>query len=228
MRTDHRETIMIVRRIAVATCAAIAMLLSSAVAIARDQIDHPAILVATPELRDQLFGASVLVVTPIGSGQHIGFIINRPTPVKLSDMFPDHTPSKKVSEPIFLGGPESRSALFAVVQRQGRGSGGKLKLASNLYLEVEREKVDGVIENEYKQARFFAGLVVWKPGELEAEIEREYWYVQDADAALVLRKSTTGMWEELVKRIRQNKNLITTSIQRPRLASIQAGGYAPE
>jgi hypothetical protein len=33
--------------------------------------------------------------------------------------------------------------------------------------------------------------------------------VQDADADLALRKSTTGMWEELVKRIERNKNAIT-------------------
>ncbi len=219
---------MIVRRIAVAACAALAALLSCASAIARDPIDQPVILVATPALRDQLYGASVLIVTPVGGGQHIGFIINRPTPVKLSDMFPEHAPSKKVSEPIFLGGPESRGALFAVVQRQGRGSGGKFKLASDLYLEVERERVDGVIEKEHQQARFFAGVVVWQRGELDAEIERDYWYVQEADAALVLRKSTSGMWEELVKRGRQNKNLITTAIQPPRLASVRAGGYTPE
>lgn len=211
-----------VRRIAVAACAALAALLCSTAAIARYPIDQPAILVATPALRDRLYGASVLIVTPIGGGQHIGFIINRPTPVKLSDMFPDHAPSKKVSEPIFLGGPESRSALFAVVQRQGRGGGGKLKLASDLYLEVERDRVDGVIEKEYQQARFFAGVVVWQPGELDAEIERDYWYVQAADAALVLRKSTSGMWEELVKRGRQNKNLITTAIEPPRLAGAAA------
>jgi len=209
---------MIARRIAVAACAALAMLLSSVAAVARDAIDQPAILVATPALRDQLYGASVLIVTPVGGGQHIGFILNRPTPVKLSDMFPDHAPSKKVGEPIFLGGPESRSALFAVVQRQGRGAGAKLKLASDLYLEIERDRVDGVIEKEHQQARFFAGVVVWQRGELEAELEREYWYVQEADAALVLRKSTTGMWEELVKRARQNKNLITTAIEPVRVA----------
>jgi len=202
---------MTTRRVAVAAYVALASFLLIGSAIAKDRIDQPVILVATPELRDQLYSASVLIVTPIGNGQHIGFIINHPTPVKLSEMFPDHAPSRKVTEPIFLGGPENVEALFALVQRPGRASTGRIALASNLYLEVEREKVDGVIENEHGKARFFAGVVVWRPGELAAEIQNDYWYVQAADADLVLRKSTTGMWEELVKRIKRNKNAITAS-----------------
>ena len=200
---------MTIRRIAAAACVAMASCLLSAFAVAKEQIDESVILVATPELRDRLYGASVLIATPIGRGQHIGFILNQPTRSKLSDVFPDHEPSKKVTEPIFLGGPENTGALFALVQRQGRANSGRLALASNLYLEVERDKVDGVIENEYGKARFFAGVVVWQPGELAAEIKHNFWYVQDADADLVLRKSTRGMWEELIKRIERNKNAIT-------------------
>jgi putative AlgH/UPF0301 family transcriptional regulator len=71
--------------------------------------------------------------------------------------------------------------------------------------------VDGVIENEYSNARFFVGVVVWRPGELATEIRNEYWYVQETDVDLVLRKSTHDMWEELIKRIRKNKNTITAS-----------------
>jgi putative transcriptional regulator len=209
-------------RLAVATMLALAAVLWQGDATARDRIDEPVILVATPALRDRLYGASVLIVTPVSNGQHIGFILNRPTPVKLSEMFPDHAPSKRVTEPIYLGGPESQQSLFAVVQRQDRAEG-KLKLAADLYLEMERDKVDGVIEKEYSNARFFAGVVVWRRGELSAEIRNDFWYVQDANAELVLRKSTSGMWEELVKRARQNKNLITTSNTLPAFAyAVQA------
>jgi hypothetical protein len=65
---------------------------------------------------------------------------NHPTPVILSEMFPDHAPSRKVTDPIFLGGPENREALFALVQRQGHADTGRIALASNLYLEIERKK----------------------------------------------------------------------------------------
>ena len=47
-------------------------------------------------------------------------------------------------------------------------------------------------------ARFVAGLVVWRRGELRQEIERGAWYVLPPDAHLALRKPSEGLWEELV------------------------------
>jgi putative AlgH/UPF0301 family transcriptional regulator len=58
--------------------------------------------------------------------------------------------------------------------------------------------VDTVIENDASHARFVAGLVAWRTGELQDEIKRGAWFVLDADPALVLRKPE-GLWEELVK-----------------------------
>lgn len=188
---------------------ALTLFLLGGFADARDQLDEPVMLVATPELKGQFYGSSILIVTPIGNRQHIGFIINRPTPVKLSEMFPQHEPSKKVLQPIYLGGPVNVEILFALVKRNGHADSSGIKLASDLYLEIERERVDGVIEKEPDHARFFAGVVIWQPGELEAEVRNDYWYVQDADVNVVLRKSTTGLWEELIKRIERNKNSIT-------------------
>jgi putative transcriptional regulator len=203
---------MIARHIAAFACLALASLLLTAngSANAADPLDEPVILVAQPDLRDQMFGSSILIVTPIGNKQHIGFIINRPTPLKLSEMFPDHAPSRKVTQPVYLGGPENVEALFALVHRQGRSDAGAMRLGADLYLEIERDKVDSVIENEPNEARFFAGVVVWRPGELESELDDGFWYVLDADADVVLRKSTSGLWEELIKRIERNKRFIKT------------------
>jgi len=90
-----------------------------------------------------------------------------------------------------------------------------MQLTPDLYLVLDRDLVDRVIEAEADHARFFAGMVLWRPGELRAEIERGFWYVLDADANLVLRKSMSGMWEELVKRSEQQKNMIRTRLDGP-------------
>ena len=167
---------------------------------AAEPSSEPVILVARPALRDRLYGATILVAKPVGNGQHLGFIVNRPTRMTLGRMFPDHEPSKKVTDPIYLGGPVNTGTLFALVQRQGSPASGAVELLPDLHIVVERDQVDGIIEAGAEHARFFAGLVLWKPGELRSEIERGFWYVHDADASVVLRKSTDGMWEELVKR----------------------------
>jgi len=182
---------------------AVLAIAGTAPARAVEPADEPVILVAKPALRDRLYRGTILIARPLRNGQHIGFIVNRPTPVKLGTLFPDHGPSQKVVEPIYLGGPVSIEVLFALVQRKDSPGKRAMQLTPDLYLVVDRDLVDHIIESEADHARFYAGVVLWARGELDAEIARGFWYVDDADVGLVLRKSTDGMWEELVKRLEQ-------------------------
>ena len=191
---------------------AVLAIAGTAPARAVEPADEPVILVAKPALRDRLYRGTILIARPLRSGQHIGFIVNRPTPVKLGTLFPDHGPSQKVVEPIYLGGPVSIEVLFALVQRKDSPGRRAMQLTPDLFLVVDRDLVDHVIESEADHARFYAGVVLWAPGELDAEIERGFWYVDDADVSLVLRKSTDGMWEELVKRLEQRSRGIRAAL----------------
>src|SRR5262245_65631975 len=195
--------------------AALAALLSSLPARAAEATDETVILVAKPALRDRLYGATILISKPLGNGQHIGLIVNKPTPMTLGRLFPGHGPSLKVSDPVYLGGPVSTEVIFALVQRADSPGNRSVQLTSDLYLVLDRELVDKVIEAEADHARFYAGMVLWRTGELRNELERGFWYVLDADANLVLKKSMTGMWEELVKRSEQQKNMIRTELEAP-------------
>lgn len=51
-----------------------------------------------------------------------------------------------------------------------------------LYATFEAEVVDNIIESDAQHARFVAGLVAWRPGELEAEIDLGAWLVLEPDA----------------------------------------------
>ena len=64
----------------------------SATARATD-LSQPVILVAKPQL-GEFYRATILIAKPIGNGQHVGFIINRPTEYTLGKLFPDHAPSQ--------------------------------------------------------------------------------------------------------------------------------------
>ena len=158
-------------------------------------LEKPLILVAKPDLRDPLYSSSVLVVAPLGAGQHVGFIVNRPTGWALD----------KVSEPVYLGGPVQPARIFALVQRRTTPGGNSFELAPGLYAAYEPHVVDRIIESEARQARFMAGLVAWRAGELKQELEAGAWYVLEPDAALLGRKSE-GLWEELVRRAQRIRN----------------------
>jgi putative transcriptional regulator len=163
--------------------------------------------VAKPELRDQLFGATVLVVAPIGGDQHVGFIVNRPTKTTLGDLFPEHGPSQKVVDPVYLGGPLNSGLIFALVQRLTNPGGNSFQIMPGLYAAFEAEVIDRIIETEPERARFVAGLVAWQSGELHSEIELGAWHVVDPEPSEVMRRSD-GLWEELVNRTKRVRNTI--------------------
>ena len=170
-------------------------------------LDEPLILVARPELADPVFGRSVLIVAPVGDGQHVGFIVNRPSNVTLGKVFPEHGPSQKVVDPIYVGGPIEPGVLFALVQRQASPGGHSAELAPGLYLAYESAVVDQIIESEPQHARFVAGMVVWQPGELQRELDAGAWLVLDPDPTLVMHKPD-GLWDELVLRWKQRRYAI--------------------
>lgn len=174
---------------------------------AAQSLDQPLILVARPGAAAEAVGPLVLVVAPLGDGQHMGFVVNRPTGVTLGKVFPDHGPSQKVVDPVYVGGPLNTELIFALVQRRDSPGGHSLELMPGLYAAYETAVVDSVIESDAQHARFVAGLVVWKPGELQNEVDLGAWLVLEADAAIVMRK-TDNLWDELVLRWQQRANSV--------------------
>jgi putative transcriptional regulator len=164
-----------------------------------DLYGAPVVLVANPEM-GEFYRNTVLFARPVGGGRHIGFIVNRPTQVTLASLFPGHAPSQKLTDPVFLGGPLHTDSVFAVVHRSEDPGGRSLQLAKDMFLVMDVETVDRVIEQNRNDARFYAGLVLWRAGELESELQRGFWYALDHDTGVVFRKQTEGLWEELVRR----------------------------
>ena len=157
-------------------------------------------LVATPALSDPVYRASVLIASPLADGRFLGFIVNKPTSVTLAQAFPEHVPSRKVADPIFLGGPDHANKLFALVQREQSPGKGSIRLLSDLFIVFAGDTVDQVIEQDPEHARFLFGVVLWQPGELDSEIKRGAWYVESPETDVMMRKETGKLWEELVRR----------------------------
>ena len=185
----------------------LAAVLPWAAPAAAADLSEGVILVAKRQLRDKMYGSTILVARPIGNDQHIGFIVNRPTKVTLGQLFPRHAPSQKVPDPVFVGGPISAESIFALVETRKHPGGRSVQLMPGMFAVFDGKIVDDVIEHEAGRARFVAGLVGWRAGELRDEVQRGAWFVLDADPQVVLRKPE-GLWEELVRRAEQRANSI--------------------
>jgi|SRR6267378_5083648 len=186
---------------------AMILALGAPLAAATD-LTQTVLLVAKRNLRDRLYGSSILIAKPIGDERHVGFIVNKPTNMTLGKLFPTHAPSQKVIDPVYLGGPMGPEVIFAIVKDAKSPGGRSLQLTAGVYLAYDSAVVDRIIETQPQQARFFAGMVLWAPSELDEEVRRGLWYVLDPNPELLLRKSTDGLWEELVGRSERRANTI--------------------
>jgi len=170
--------------------------------------EEPMLLVAKRQFEDPIYGSTIVLARPVQGGGHVGFIVNKPTKMSLSELFPGHEPSKKVADPLFLGGTVDMNLVFALVEEHGSRKDGSIRIAPDLFLAFETQAVDRIIESESDHARFFLGMVVWRPGQLDDELDRGLWYVDEPEAKLVLRRKTDGLWEELLLRLEARANTI--------------------
>ena len=103
----------------------------------------------------------------------------------------------------FFGGPFSTTALVAVVRGDASPGQGSLLMMSNLYLAINVNTIDKIIEERPSDARFYVGYVGWRPGELRREIDRGLWHVMNPDVNTIFRKDTDSLWEEMLRMSRQ-------------------------
>jgi putative transcriptional regulator len=164
------------------------------------------LLVAKPAFQDPIYGQTILIAKPIGQGRHVGFILNKPTEISLAEAFPDHGPSKAVRAPLYLGGPAGVDAVFALVASHDSPGRGSMQFSPDLFIVIEADTLNHVIEYRAERARFFVGAVEWQSGELDEELRRGAWYVLDPEPDLVLPQKTDGMWQQLVQRAELREN----------------------
>ena len=158
---------------------------------------EPMILVASATLDGSPFERTVVLVTPLADGGHIGFIINKPTGVKLEALFPDDTAAHAVKDAAYLGGPALVSVMFAVTRNAPERPDAAIPLMPGLFAVLEKDAIDHIIRTTPNEARYFLGAMVWKPGDLADQVSDSVWEVRPANADMVLRAKSPGLWDSL-------------------------------
>jgi len=160
-------------------------------------LSEPVILVATSALDGSPFAQTVVVAAPIPNGRHIGFIINKPTNLKLATLFPDDVAARRVDEPVYLGGPGLIQGVFAVTRNVPEGGGTVVPLMPGLFVVIDGAAVDRLIASTPNDARYFMGIMLWDEDELEEEVSNSAWDIRPADVDTVLRAKSNGLWNSL-------------------------------
>jgi len=163
-------------------------------------LSQAVILVASNRLAGSIYEQTVILAAPLPQGGHLGFIINRPTHVKLETLFPQQPSTRNVADPVYAGGPVLSNAVFAVTRKAPDNNGNNGNFFSpipGLVVVIDAATVDRIIETTPNDARYFVGLMFWAPDDLEDEIRNGAWEVRPADVDTVLRANSTGLWKSL-------------------------------
>ena len=155
------------------------------------------LIVAREELRDANFKDSVvLVMNNIGPGP-AGLIVNRPTRITVSSLFPDVESLAKLEDKLYFGGPvqvEGVSFLFRAVARPEKA----IQVLDGVYISTDEELLRKLLAREkpMEGLRIFIGYSGWGPGQLQNEIARGDWKLVPADASAIFENKSEHPWPE--------------------------------
>src|SRR5690348_7082762 len=166
--------------------------------------DQGTFLIARRSLSDAFFAKSaVLMVTVLPLKPEplvVGLIINKPTKVKLAELFPRAKELKKQDTTAYFGGPvdtQDRSAIF----RSPTAPAHAVHILGDVYVTFDPGLVEDLV-NKSKQPselRIFLGRSQWSQAQLEHEILIGAWYKHTGNADPIFTADPGRVWQELLE-----------------------------
>jgi putative transcriptional regulator len=153
------------------------------------------LIVARDDLPDSIFAHSiVLVMNNLGPGP-IGIVINRPTPIPVSQMFPDIEPLAQVRDKVYFGGPVDVESVWFLF-RAAAPPEHAIQACDGVYLSADRDLLLQLLGRNKPMdgLRIFLGHAGWAPGQLEAEIERHDWTSKRAEVDAIFSGKPEFPW----------------------------------
>jgi putative transcriptional regulator len=155
------------------------------------------LLVARAELADSNFKDSVvLVMNNIGPAP-AGVIINRPTRIAVSRLFPDLERLAQLDDKLYFGGPVE-TALVSFLFRADTPPEHATQVLDGIYFSANGELLRKLLGRDKPMdgLRIFIGHSGWAPGQLEAEIARGDWALAPAETDTIFDRKSQHPWPE--------------------------------
>ena len=152
-------------------------------------------LVARSDLPDPNFGDSrVLVMNDLGPAP-VGIIINRPTRVPVSSLFPNLKSLARLHDKLYFGGPVEADSVWFLF-RAAKQPKNAVPACDGVYLSASRDLLMKLLARNKPTdgLRVFLGHSGWAPGQLEAEIAHGDWKLEPADAKGLFSRKAEHPW----------------------------------
>ncbi len=156
-------------------------------------------LVASKTMQDPRFRETVILVTPHHRGEVVGVVVNKPTEITVSRLFPESELKDEHSRQLYFGGPLSGQSLLFLI-RSKKQPEASLRIFDDVFLSADSNVLEQVLRHPkpFAGLRVFSGYAGWKQGQLEAEVEKGYWLLREADTEILFNTAPGLMWQKLL------------------------------
>ena len=160
------------------------------------------LLVASRNLPDPFFQKSVVLMLPFKEGPLlVGLIINKPSKIKVRDLFPDSPELQKLDTMAYFGGPVDadvgmRSAIFRSKTPPSKAT----LVFGDVYVSFDPDAIAALAQNPQQAAtlRIFVGRAQWVPEQFEGEVAAGAWHSVRGGADSIFTTLPETLWQRLI------------------------------
>ncbi len=152
-------------------------------------------LLSEPTMADPNFARTVVLLVEHGEEGSVGFVMNRPLEIQLSDVSEDFV---GLDFPLFEGGPVQLETLHYV--HRIKNMPGAQELCPGVFWGGDFEFLKTLLPSTLSSdIRFYLGYSGWGPDQLKAEQETRAWLSAAASPEMVFDGDPETLWERIVR-----------------------------
>lgn len=173
------------------------------------------ILISEPLLNDSYFKRSVVLLTEHSENGSVGFVLNKPVDLQITDVIKDFPP---FDTQLYVGGPVGKDTVH-YIHTLGELIPNSVHVKDNIYWGGDFDSIkesirEGLIDPS--QIRFFLGYSGWSPKQLEEEIENNAWLISEVESSRLMSPDD-NMWKRILNELGNRYKIWTNCPENPAL-----------
>lgn len=172
-------------------------------------------LIAMPSLVDTFFYRTVIYICEHDDQGAMGIIINRPTPITLTELLTHfeiaNTSEIIINTPVFFGGPVQKNQGM-VLHNSGTKWKNTIQLADNVFLTTSTDILkDMGTDRSPEHAVVTLGYSSWGAGQLEQELVENSWLTVEANNDILFNTPADEQWHAAGRLLGIDINLMSNT-----------------
>jgi putative transcriptional regulator len=158
-----------------------------------------ALIISEPFNPEPNFKRSVVLISQHNSKGTIGFIVNKPTQLKVHEALDDFP---EIDACIYWGGPLRLDSIYYI--HTIKDLQGSHEIIDGIYWGGDYQQLKIMVESgevNPDQIKFLAGYSGWHPKQLQQEINSSNWWITLADQYSILVEEPTVLWGNVLTRM---------------------------